>query len=197
MFSDVDHFCLSKDFLDREKLTFSCSWADLRRVFPITFGVDVAIPERPSPALSWPIFIDSASFGLLPKNTVSTLALDERCLALRSAGVRLSKFPLSDAETCRKGGDFHVIHPDETFRSRAASAATRALEAQAILEPNIVHVIHLGHVDCSSRPLGISVVSLSSLMSGDNGGLRKPCAVVILRQFCSTVTVPTERPCFD
>ena len=136
---------LCLDLLDRIKLAMPGPGTDFFDALPRFWRFDIRIPERPRAALRGANRIDRAP---------ALFGMQEGAIA--AAGEFLEADPIADPPCVLRANFFQrlsqelgdldelfFVDPDVTFRSRAAIAALRTLEPQAVFVP--FFVAHAGY----------------------------------------------------
>src|SRR5205814_2888896 len=107
--------------------------ADGLRPLPRRRTLDVALPERPRPALRRADGVDGAAPGAVVEDAVAVGLLAERPPAARLAGVQRPHLLDRLAEELGDRREFVVGDPDESRFAGAALAAAGAGERQPVL----------------------------------------------------------------
>ena len=107
-------------------------------LLPVLGGSYIRVPEWPCSALPRPRFIDPARAALRVEHHAIAIFVFQKALPQTDAAdVGRFEFRGRKADLCGKRGDFFRSHPDVAGVTRAAVAASGALETQASVIPHV------------------------------------------------------------
>src|SRR5262249_60691275 len=106
---------------------------------PVLGGLDVALPERPGAALRRADGVDGTPPFAVVEDAITVAFLAQRPAAAGVARVQGLHAVERLAEEVGDGGQVIRTDPDVARLARAAVAAPRAAEAQAVFVPGLAH----------------------------------------------------------
>src|SRR2546425_155713 len=101
----------------------------------------IPLPERPRAALPRPHVVDRTSFAAIVEDAVVIGLLAQAATVADGPGKQPAHMLKRLGAKLGDGTQLRLIHPHEAGRARAAVAAARTFEAQAVLVPRGHEVI--------------------------------------------------------
>src|SRR5438128_2783489 len=138
-----------RDLLRGDQLALARAGADAAGFLPRLGRLDVALPERPGPALPRPHRVDGTAGLARPEDAIAVFPLAQAAAGADLARVQTFDFLGRLAAQLGDGLDFLGVDPDDAGRPGAAVAAAGAAEAQAVGVPGFAHGEHFtnrGHL---------------------------------------------------